>query len=1103
MVATGEQSTLVGAGSATTDVAAAPAKAAPPTGAAAEAPNTMAVADPAPVDLVEQVKALLSGASASKDRAGDAKALAEEATSVGVFSGNGLVKELKATLADPAKNKAASRETACHLVAALVTKLGAPSLPFLSGLVTDLVQLLADKGGKSVTIAAMAAAKELTTPCSAQAKKMVILPQLVTALGQDSKWQVQAGALELIIKIAGEAPQEMGTSMPDLVSAISPLMCHAKAQVSVPALKAMQDLCSVIENSDIQPVVPDVISALKSPAEADECIFKLAAIVFVQQVECNALAIFVPLLKRGFQGRNTAVKRMCAKIIENMAKLVERPSDLAPFLPTLLPALQRASDEISDPEARAVCTAATDVLDQKSKGIGLAPEPPRASKDQVIEAVSAVVPSAGPLFTTALDFVASAFCALMDAQAMSKAEWQLVSGPVLSPFFAEGTTASDMAAAMLAKCEHFVAIEEEEEDADAEELCRCKFSLAYGSKVLLNNTKLNLKRGFRYGLLGPNECGKTTLMRAIANDQVEGFPPADEVRTVFVEADILGELSHLSVVDYIVADKNIQKYKVSKEDICTVLTAVGFTPGMQTGGVSHLSGGWRMKLALSRAMLQKADILLLDEPTNHLDAVNVKWVEDYLNGLSDVTSIIVSHDSGLLERVCTHIIQIESLKLWLHKGNLSEFVKKVPQAKAYFELKSDKFKFNFPQPGFLEGVKSKGKAVIKMDKVQFTYPTASRPQVAGITIRCSLSSRVACIGPNGAGKSTIIKLLTGELEPDSGDVWKHPNLRVGYIAQHAFHHIENHLEKTPNQYIQWRYQYGDDRETLAKATMVVSDEEMKVMKQPVLHVWQNEEKTREFREKLVVERLTTHRRNEKGSNNEYEYEVIWEGKPQTFTSWLRGDKLRAMGWDKTMKAVDEKVASRAGSTMALTSSNVEKHLENVGLDREFGTHCRIGALSGGQKVKVVLAAAMWNQPHIVILDEPTNYLDRDSLGALAGAIKEFDGGVVIISHNSEFTSAVCPETWVLSPATETEPAKLDLQGDAEWMKEAMSQTVDFKVVEEIQDGQGNTIKVAAPKSSKKLSRKQLKARERKRAAQRANGEYYEGINGTDEEDFVN
>ncbi|KAK1862127.1 hypothetical protein I4F81_004703 [Pyropia yezoensis] len=104
-------------------------------------------------------------------------------------------------------------------------------------------------------------------------------------------------------------------------------------------------------------------------------------------------------------------------------------------------------------------------------------------------------------------------------------------------------------------------------------------------------------------------------------------------------------------------------------------------------------------------------------------------------------------------------------------------------------------------------------------------------------------------------------------------------------------------------------------------------------------------------------------------------------------------------------------------------------------------------------------------------------------------------------QETDSPSAVCPETWVLSPATETEPAKLDLQGDAEWMKEAMSQTVDFKIVEEIQDGQGNTIKVAAPKSTKKLSRKQLKARERKRAAQRLCGEYYPGINGTDEDEW--
>lgn len=509
-----------------------------------------------------------------------------------------------------------------------------------------------------------------------------------------------------------------------------------------------------------------------------------------------------------------------------------------------------------------------------------------------------------------------------------------------------------------------------------------------------------------------------------------------------------------------------------------------------------------MKLAMARAMLQDADILLLDEPTNHLDVVNVKWVEDYLNGLKNVTSIIVSHDSGLLERVCTHIIQIENLKLKLHKGNLSEFVKKVPKAKSYFELKESKLKFKFPPPGNLDGITSKGKAIIKMDDVIFTYPSANRPQVAGVTIRCSLGSRVACLGPNGAGKSTIIKLLTGELEPDSGKVWKHPNCRVGYIAQHAFHHIENHLEKTANEYIRWRYAYGEDREALQKSTMQVSDDELKLMKTPVLHIWFTDEGAKEHRQKLVVDKLTGQRRTVKGTKADYEYEVKWEDKPTTFTAWMSLDKLEEMGWGKAIKAVDEKVAARASSfAMPLTASNVEKHLENIGLDREFGTHCRIASLSGGQKVKVALAASMWNCPHLVILDEPTNYLDRESLGALAGAVKTFEGGVVIISHNAEFTGQVCPEIWNMTPATETEPAKLNLDGDLEWTKNAEKEKIEVKQMDEMTDAFGNTVKVAKQKQKKGLSRQEKKKLERKRAAQKAAGEYYEGINGTDDEAY--
>merc|ERR1712070_247148 len=199
----------------------------------------------------------------------------------------------------------------------------------------------------------------------------------------------------------------------------------------------------------------------------------------------------------------------------------------------------------------------------------------------------------------------------------------------------------------------------------------------------------------------------------------------------------------------------------------------------------------------------------------------------------DVTSIIVSHDSGLLNDCCTNMLQIENLKLHSFKGNLDEFVKFKPSARAYFTLKGSKLKFKFPQPGPIEGVKSKGKALMKMSGCTFTYPGNDKPTLFDISVQVSLSSRVACIGENGAGKSTMIKLLVGEIEPQKGDVRKHPNARVAYVAQHAFHHIESHLDKTPNEYIRWRYaNQGEDKESLVKVTMQFTPEEEKLQKEP-------------------------------------------------------------------------------------------------------------------------------------------------------------------------------------------------------------------------------------------------------------------------------
>lgn len=111
-------------------------------------------------------------------------------------------------------------------------------------------------------------------------------------------------------------------------------------------------------------------------------------------------------------------------------------------------------------------------------------------------------------------------------------------------------------------------------------------------------------------------------------------------------------------------------------------------------------------------------------------------------------------------------------------------------------------------------------------------------------------------------------------------------------------------------------------------------------------------------------------------------------------------RLEEMGFTKMVNEIDSKEAARLGlQTRPLTTAVIQKHLEDVGIEPEFGTHSRMRGLSGGQKVKVVLAAAMWNNPHILVLDEPTNYLDRESLGALAGAIRNYGGGCLMISHN--------------------------------------------------------------------------------------------------------
>ena len=920
-----------------------------------------------------------------------------------------------------------------------------------------------------------------------------LLPTLTGELAVEKKWQIREMSLKCLATFNKTAPKQLGNTLPELVPEITACMWDTKKQIKKASEEAMKAALDVIGNKDIEHMTGKILTAITKPKEVPEIMHVMAGVTFVQSVESPALAMVVPLLLRGLREKATATKRQSAVIINNMSKLVDDPLDAAPFLPLLLPALEQNAESIADPEAREVTQRAVDQL-KRLKGLA---DKAVSVRGDVSKLEAEIKTAVGGELTAGQEKVAkhAAVIAttLMDLHFMEDVQWEKNLKAQMKSLVDESKAAEIIESVRVKAEEMMVIVEEDDDDDDAEELCNCQFTLAYGTKILLHNTKMKLKRGRNYGLLGKNDSGKTTLMRSIANNQVEGFPDTSQVRTVFVEADIQGEQSHLSCVDYVMADEKIQALNIDKEEVTRVLATVGFTPEGKAKpfhAVSTLSGGWRMKLALARAMLQKADILLLDEPTNHLDVINVAWVKSYLNSLKDVTSIIVSHDVGLLNDCCTEIIQIENLKLYQYKGNLDEFVKIKPAARAYFSFTESKLKFKFPQPGPIEGIKSKGKALMKMSKCTFTYPVNTKPTLFDISVQVSLSSRVACVGENGAGKSTMIKLLVGEIEPQEGEVWKHPNARIAYVAQHAFHHIESHLDKTPNEYIRWRYaNNGEDKESLVKVTMQFTDEELKLQRTPFELQFTDPESGKITKVKKVVAELVGGRKTNKAK--EYEYEVKYAGSTVDSGEYLPAKTLKKMGWDKAMKAVDLRIAQRSGLYVRpLSSKNVEQHLEDCGLEREFGTHYRMSALSGGQKVKVVLAASMWNQPHILILDEPTNYLDRESLGALAGAIESYDGGVVMITHNNEFCSKLCPETWVM------DAGHLETKGDAEWMLKQDTKIEQNQAITEVTDAAGNVTKLKQQK--KKLSKKEEKQLIKKLKAKIKNGEPLE----SDEEEFA-
>ena len=993
-----------------------------------------------------------------------------------------IIESLKKQLTN--KKDAVARERALDAIKAIAShSTVSPAVePYLVSLLGNVLAAVGDKI-TAVKNAAQAAAVAIVQAANANAVK-AILPPIILSLRNALKWQEKMTALQCIDTLCQNAPAQLAFRVPDLIPVVSEAMWDTKPEVKKTAYSTMEKVCALIVNKDIERFIPELIKCIAKPENVPETVHLLGATTFVTDVHEPTLAIMVPLLERGLVERETAIKRKSAVIVDNMCKLVEDPNIVASFLPKLMPALTKNYETLADPEAREKTKQGLDTLvrvgDVKDGKI------PEVSKAGDIPTVLAILKQClGSKHQNAmkhepiLEYISAIAGQLIDEKDSDQFSWTQNTISYITAVVGD-EDAKGIADALRKRASPGYSEESEVEsdEEEGEDLCNCTFNLAYGAKILLNQTSLRLKRGQRYGLLGPNGSGKTTLMRAINNEQVEGFPKQDEVKTVYVEHDLDSADTEQTVLGW--TQKKLESVGINKPqaDVEAKLLEFGFGKDQLNAPITSLSGGWKMKLALARAVFEEPDILLLDEPTNHLDVVNVAWLENYLT-TSPCTSIIISHDSKFLDNVIQHVIHYERFKLKRYRGSLSEFVKRVPSARSYYELGSSEMEFKFPEPGFLEGVKTKAKAIVRVNNMSFQYPGTSKPQITDITFQCSLGSRIAVIGPNGAGKSTLVNVLTGELIPTTGDVYHHENIRIAYIKQHAFAHIDHHLDKTPSEYIQWRFQTGEDRETMDRANKIITDEDEKAMDK----VFKINDTSRR------VIGISARRK----FKNSYEYECSfalgenvgqknerWTPMMSADNAWIpRSELLASHG--KMVAEIDQKEALASGAFRPLVRKEIESHCANFGLDAELVSHSRMRGLSGGQRVKVVLAACSWQRPHLIVLDEPTNYLDRDSLGALSKALKAFEGGVVIITHSAEFTKNLTEEVWAVSDG------KLTPSGHNWQTGQGSGPRLTEKDNDEEQfDAMGN--KIEGNKKKAKLTSSELRKKKKDRMARRKRGE---------------
>ncbi|CAH1969585.1 unnamed protein product [Acanthoscelides obtectus] len=390
------------------------------------------------------------------------------------------------------------------------------------------------------------------------------------------------------------------------------------------------------------------------------------------------------------------------------------------------------------------------------------------------------------------------------------------------------------------------------------------FDVAYGDRVLLLGADLTLAYGRRYGLVGRNGLGKSTLLRMISGGQLR-IP--SHISILHVEQEVVGD--DTLAIDSVLQCDTVREELLKKErDISAainagsqdhalnselsevyaqlqnieadkapakasiILNGLGFTPEMQQNPTKTFSGGWRMRLALARALFSRPDLLLLDEPTNMLDIKAIIWLENYLQNWP-TTLLVVSHDRNFLDTVPTDILHLHSQRIEPYRGNYEQFEKTKTeklknqqreydaqmQQRQHVQEFIDRFRYNANRAALVQSkIKMLEKLpelkpivketevllklpdteplsppILQLNEVSFRYSSSDRYIFTDVNLGATMDSRICIVGDNGAGKTTILKIIMGILSPTSGMRHVHRNLKFGYFSQHHVDQLNMNL----------------------------------------------------------------------------------------------------------------------------------------------------------------------------------------------------------------------------------------------------------------------------------------------------------------------